>query len=641
MKIKTLRFTDIREAKFYKEKRRAEAVIDYSPPCILKILENPDNEKLKLLVNYLKNVGVTNESIVEFLRALVNDIPSDVVSEIVKSKAKYVKCEDMRKLGLCDDKCDAKKSNIAYVMNYFFLKFKQIIIPTTVGAVYEEIESDLKVYVPNHIEKFRYLQSAVINTLCLKIKKEPSFVFQAPTGYGKSLCITVASRLLNEPVAILTLNRALQDQYYEVWRSDKDKYFVILKGKHNYRCKLIKTTVELAPCTMFDDFICEKSSECEYAKAVANANKVLALGKPGIVVLNFQLVGRLYDSLVTVIFFDEAHALLENLSQTNVIIIDKHSEDPIESLHECFEIYTLTERELVSELSSIDVEEREFIEVARQLANIRRKLQTIDLLLKCKEYLIFQDLKSLNKYRIFVPEKSLRSVLEESLPGCKVWVTATPTYFQDLPKVTVDYSVLRKENAPIVYLPVGKLTSKSVSSNKEILKVAAELIRLLFDQYRKFGLTEKCVVHCGNTKEHMKVCFDELSRYYKVIRHEKGELEKTIRKFRKGDYDVLLVASANEGFDFPEVGLQFIYKVPYPDLASEEWQLKMKKFGKEKTMEEYELRTVAALVQACSRVARSEDKTSVTYILDEKFEELYKKRMKNFPKDFRERLIGI
>jgi len=153
------------------------------------------------------------------------------------------------------------------------------------------------------------------------------------------------------------------------------------------------------------------------------------------------------------------------------------------------------------------------------------------------------------------------------------------------------------------------------------------------------GNEEKFVVHCGNTRQHMLILKEVLEQHFKVLVHERGRMEQTIREFKEGDYDVLLVAAADVGYDFFEYHYQFIFKIPYTDRNDPEWKAIEQTFGKERADAMYYAKLVNRIVQICGRICRGREDYGVTFILDAKFEELYNKYQRLLPKSFRERLI--
>ncbi len=204
-------------------------------------------------------------------------------------------------------------------------------------------------------------------------------------------------------------------------------------------------------------------------------------------------------------------------------------------------------------------------------------------------------------------------------------------------------SVATKRNAPIIYYPVGKFTMHEYGKKgAEIFKVAANFMNIIFTYYtNKYGKI-KAVIHVMNLDPTAKYTARFLHPR-KVKIHEKGELDKTIREFIEGDYDYLIVASADSGYDFKgkEIPLQFILNLPYPDLEDPEWKARKEKFGEDEARRAYEEVVVRRIIQACGRICRGADDIGATFILDKKFGELYEKRENWFDENFKKRLIWL
>jgi Rad3-related DNA helicase len=116
-----------------------------------------------------------------------------------------------------------------------------------------------------------------------------------------------------------------------------------------------------------------------------------------------------------------------------------------------------------------------------------------------------------------------------------------------------------------------------------------------------------------------------------------------MRTFLNDDgYDFLLIASGDVGFDFStnDITVQFIVKVPYPAL-DEEWRGYAGRFGKPEMNAKYTEQTIHTIEQICGRTCRGEDDVGVTFILDSKFEDLYKKNEEMFSEKFKERMVWI
>jgi len=156
---------------------------------------------------------------------------------------------------------------------------------------------------------------------------------------------------------------------------------------------------------------------------------------------------------------------------------------------------------------------------------------------------------------------------------------------------------------------------------------------------RLFG-AKKCVVHTGNIQKHASALYDSFCAEgkYKAIIHEKGNLKGTVEDFISSKTAQFLLFTAGEyGFDLP-FSLNFVLKMPYESYDERIRSLE-KNLGEKQFKEFYELNALLRLVQACGRVGRGANAFGISYILDTKFFELYKKYNALLPEWFKKRLI--
>ena len=203
---------------------------------------------------------------------------------------------------------------------------------------------------------------------------------------------------------------------------------------------------------------------------------------------------------------------------------------------------------------------------------------------------------------------------------------------------TIEYSVPMR--AAIFYTPIGLMTSRNIFiiHNEHLLLSASQFISNLYLVHKNMFECEKAVVHCGNLGRHGLILNEHLQQEgYKTILHESGKLKQTLERFLSTDAQFLLVVSAEYGFDFKDISLQFILKVPFAAM-DERLRALERSIGKSAFNDWYSIDTLNRLVQQCGRVGRGANSFGCTFILDSKFQTLYQKYKDKLPEWFKERL---
>lgn len=184
------------------------------------------------------------------------------------------------------------------------------------------------------------------------------------------------------------------------------------------------------------------------------------------------------------------------------------------------------------------------------------------------------------------------------------------------------------ENKPILYNPIGSMSSKAINMT---LPKLAQAVKMIIDGHRG----EKGIIHCHSYK---------VARYLKnnirsnrLLIHGSDDRDSVLQKHIKSKNNtVLLSPSMTEGVDLKDdcSRFQIICKVPYPYLGD---KLVKKRMHKWKWW--YPLQTAKTIVQSVGRSIRHEKDHAVTYILDGDWERFYNRNKKFFPQDFKDCLI--
>lgn len=468
----------------------------------------------------------------------------------------------------------------------------------------------------------------------------------SPTGSGKSPIIVSTARNRNKNgdifgSMIIVPRKALQDQF-----KDYDVFPVF--GKANYKCELCggdvrandgpcnAKTSEGMFCPIIDDWCKDGNcrdcpcTNCQYFKDKKEAKNLLV--NKGTICCNAWNF-LLFLSYASNVFVDEADLVFNSLCSAKKLynVSIEYKDEGIDSL-------------LIRELMEI---QRRLAEISVQIKGINNYSDLRDLIKKKNALenhenainFLNENRESCFKYvqegyiHVEVKPMDVDVLLRRYFKDKKmVLVSATPFsgHFD-----SVSYEIPHK--SAIYYNPVGKMTVTHIEINKnfEVLNRAINEISETYKEYRSNNLTRKAVIHCGRLKWAEEVGEKLRGKGYKVRIHEQGEQRATVDNFRSDDSDFVCLVAAEYGIDFNEddIRLQFILKVPYAPQDE-----RIEALEKEKGYRLWQKKdAIQKLVQASGRVARG-NKFSATYILDQKFNELYKQFETMLPEWFKDRL---
>jgi len=613
------------------------------PPCLEILLqgvsEGMRNEACFLLSAYLTKLLPVE--IVKDLMLVWNSKNSPPLSDAevvrtVESASKYeISCEAIkRRISVDETLCDD-------------CQYRSFMRPVSELYTVELEEVEMKmVPAPEDLQPFTFvpkLREGQLEAMRELLEADmDNIILKAPTGFGKTI-VFLAKANAEAPALIVEPYRALQDQLGE-----KFGLFVV-KGKANYPCIAHNVTADVAPCNYGGE--CDEKDKCPYRLAIESAKTIL--GNGGIVVTNHGNY-KLFYNWARIIIFDEFHRILEET--TNSIRLYSVSKNDLEvgSLDELIgkEIKALDEEisNAKSELERYEVGSMEYVTIAKRINRLKHKKEKLNFVFENIDY-AFAYWKEITK-KDGSKEAAVYVKLDEVIvfkrmlkwKKKKVFVSATPPEVKGVEGVKVIEAradFINKQNAPIIYLPIQKLTYWSIKRDEGKLKLVADFIKLFYGYLKHNEKTKKAIVHSGNIRLHGR----KLAKFlqpYKVILHEKGKLDETLKKFKESDAHFLVVASGDVGFDFHgyDYTVQFIAKVPYPSW-NEEWQARAKRFGKEETEKLYNKKAIDTILQICGRICRGGDDVGYTIILDSKFEDLFRDYYEFFDEGFRSRLIDL
>jgi Rad3-related DNA helicase len=186
------------------------------------------------------------------------------------------------------------------------------------------------------------------------------------------------------------------------------------------------------------------------------------------------------------------------------------------------------------------------------------------------------------------------------------------------------------ENRPVIFLPVGRMGSKTIEAT--LPKLAEAVSEIL-----KNHPNEKGIIHCHTYKiaNHLKKAL----RSNRLLTHTSEDRDDILKKhINSKTPTVLLSPSMTEGVDLRGEfsRFQIICKVPYPYLGDKLVKKRMNKWKKW-----YPLQTAKSIVQSVGRSVRSNDDHAVSYILDTDWDRFYGMNRSLFPEDFKRCLSNL
>ena len=174
-----------------------------------------------------------------------------------------------------------------------------------------------------------------------------------------------------------------------------------------------------------------------------------------------------------------------------------------------------------------------------------------------------------------------------------------------------------------MFVPMGKMTSKSIDSS---LPIIAEAVKKILNEHK----SDKGIIHTHSYKVANYLKHNVKSR--RLLFPTPDDRDTILRKHIEGNKPTVLISpSMTEGVDLQgdSSRFQILCKVPYPFLGD---KLVKKRMNKWKWW--YPFQTTKTIIQAIGRSIRSKDDTAVTYILDSDWDRFYGMNKKLFPKDF-------
>lgn len=201
----------------------------------------------------------------------------------------------------------------------------------------------------------------------------------------------------------------------------------------------------------------------------------------------------------------------------------------------------------------------------------------------------------------------------------------------DLCLVIEEDSPFDPKKSPIFYMPCGSMTYKELDGT---LPAVYDAVRLVL----KSKPDSKGIIHTGTYKI-AKAIYDNVKTSRFVMKtSDKVSNQNILNIHARSKNTVILSPSMTTGVDLKDdlSRWQIIVKMPFGSLSDERVKAKSKKdFGW------YVCNALRTIVQASGRSTRSDEDSSVTYVLDESFKRWVKQYSRWLPKSFLDRIVGF
>ena len=494
------------------------------------------------------------------------------------------------------------------------------------------------------------------------------FALEAGTGVGKSaIAITVARALaeLATPegyqngVHFVTTQKLLQDQYERDFSALKMKS---IKSSKNYKCKYKKTNscgdgqaeLKLEPQGSRFWNVC--SYNCVYKNAKQEyTDSLLSVTNFPYLLTECNYSGKIPPRKLLVI--DEAHNIETELSKFIEISVNerfskntlKLSVPIIKTHYQAVEwIKNIYFPKLTSHLKGVETKLEKFglTHKLEQFVSLQRQVQMMkshkkkikdSLFYHTEENWVFDIVenrgggKKITFKPIDVSQFANQYVFKMGYHVLCMSATLIQTdKFMKMSGIEEENSdslvipsPFPSKNRPIMFVPMGKMTSKVID---ESLPVIAEAIKRILNEHKG----DKGIIHTHSYKVANYLKSNIKSR--RLLFPTPEDRDKILRKHIEGNKPTVLISpSMTEGVDLQgdSSRFQILCKVPYPFLGD---KLVKKRMNKWKWW--YPFQTTKTIIQAIGRSIRSKDDTAVTYILDSDWDRFYSMNKKLFPKDF-------
>lgn len=435
-----------------------------------------------------------------------------------------------------------------------------------------KIPSPRDLNLPEQFDSWRTNQAEAIHQTTHRRKR--SVFISAPTGTGKELISVATAVLSNEPTAIVTNSRGLQDQYNSTYKSIG---MVDLRGRNNYICGLKDD----------ENFSCAEgyNARCPYkgTHSCPASQAEMRAATSNLVVTNYdkwtsaRKYGQGLDHITHVIF-DEAHAMPEALARAMQVTLNhKEIEDTLgvnflggadaDEFRE-WKTWAISCR-AVAEEAMIEARRRitgvrdpktSWIRHYCHMRNLTRRLATVATA-SAKDWVVDQ-VDEGYQFDPIRPGRYAESALLLRVPkitALSASITPKTPFMVGIGRANFDFfeyaSDFDPKRGPIYYVP----TMKVKGLNQDL-----SLLWALFDRIAAKRKT-RGIVHTISYARQEELY--ERSRFFeRMIVNEKGEAPtEKVELFKSILGSILVSPSVGTGYNFPDDACrwQFLTKVPF------------------------------------------------------------------------------
>lgn len=478
---------------------------------------------------------------------------------------------------------------------------------------------------------------------------------EAPTGSGKTVIAMSVAHLMDAKTYYLVSTKSLQQQLI-----NDHPEVVELKGRNNFTC-LVDDKRDVAHCPYKTMGVkCPKKRKCPYYvhKELAKYSQFVTVNYPMFLV-NQTFVGDLVKG--NLIICDEAHTIESELNKFvgikftykffhDIGLTFPGGEDYVMERIEESKSNLEGKLQRIRERCYMDLVTGEKLPHPYDVGDVQRyqnKLLKIKHFLDVYEpnkwvmdyvrprydqhesYVLFKPIipKDFGKYIFDWADKVL--FMSATFPPTDIFARGLGVNMTDLRHLEMP-SVFPKENRPVVYEPVGRMSYNNWDDNIN------DVINWLIEFTEKHS-DEKIMVHCVSYKNLHTIVDAKEQGFFDIdiIYHESSEdRDEMLQVFKDADYPVMFLSPSMEtGVDLPydECRRQVIMKVPYLSLGDKQTKVRMKLDKRW-----YLSQAIMRVVQAAGRIVRAKDDYGVTYVIDECFADLVNYNRDMFPNWFLE-----
>jgi len=521
--------------------------------------------------------------------------------------------------------------------------------------------------------KIRKQQKDALEFAVDALKNDKKFIIiEAGTGVGKSAIGVGLNRyLLQQPTSegflpgayVITTQKILQDQYLQDF-GNVNGDMLSLKSSSNFQCRYHRKNTCADSLRALSG--ADKSSKffrtCAFNCSYKHAKKDFIAGNEGITNFSYFLAETQYAGQLkprNLLIIDEAHNIELQLSKFIEVTISERFAGSIlklswpgemslsKSVKWIKEVYR---PKLASHCKFVKSSLQKYLGVPERInefSNLAKKLEMLDKHL-CKINRFLETYKSDNWIVNHQPGfgKTMRKIEFKPIDvsyfcndllfghGSKILLMSATILDKDafceslgIPKENAAFvsfpSPFPKDNRPVIYNPIGSMSSKNIDMT---LPKMAKAVKVILDGHKG----EKGIIHCHSYK--IAKYLKQHVRSSRLLIHNSDNRDAVLEKHIKSQSStVLLSPSMTEGVDLKDdcSRFQILCKIPFPYLGD-----KLVKKRMHKWRWWYPLQTTKTILQSTGRSVRHKDDFAVTYILDGDWDRFIGRNKKFFPQDF-------